>query len=500
MTEQFPLRFGSAESFRIVSGYLNESGYSESFLQDHFRLPSIHHLLYPVGKQGKFFHDRYQALGKTVFLARLLFGGYTESRDEFTKYMRDSVFDAFLELGILEPVERGFRSSVLLFPIMGLLITSDRTFRPDGKAYTGSDLVMSGTESMCRTFLESFSKRPCGSVLEVGTGSGVGALLASRFAKSVVATDIVPRSVEYVRFNCLLNGVTNVEVRQGDLFAPVQGMRFDRIICNPPLEPSLKWNYVFSVGGEDGEAIIERLVREVADYLNPGGRVFCQVMGTDRDGETFDARARRWLGANVSACDLALFSQTAMDPMEYATQQVLGENCDSWKMQEWALLFHKLKARKVVVGFLVIQRHAESRPSFHVRHDAGPKTSIAEIEWLLDWETQARRNDFTNLIYASKPEHGSDWELCVRHDSMMTALDYTFYAKHPFDTAMQCPPWLAVLVGAAYGKDTGAELASLMERKLKVPREEFLKAITALVGCGVLRIEGHRPPEPVKSS
>lgn len=111
-----------------------------------------------------------------------------------------------------------------------------------------------------------------------------------------------------------MNGVTNVEVLEGDLFAPVAGRTFDRIVCHPPFEPAIKWDYTFSIGGEDGEAVIERIVREAPGYLNAGGRLYCQVTGTDRSGEAFEERVKKWLGADAASMDLALFVRLSTEP------------------------------------------------------------------------------------------------------------------------------------------------------------------------------------------
>lgn len=73
------------------------------------------------------------------------------------------------------------------------------------------------------------------SVLDLGTGSGVGAVFAARRGASVVAVDINPEAVRCARMNALLNHVEDrVEVLQGDLFAPVSGRMFDLVLFNPP--------------------------------------------------------------------------------------------------------------------------------------------------------------------------------------------------------------------------------------------------------------------------
>ena len=50
----------------------------------------------------------------------------------------------------------------------------------------------------------------------------------------VIGTDINPRAVALSRINAALNGIGNVEFREGDMFAPVAGETFDLIISQPP--------------------------------------------------------------------------------------------------------------------------------------------------------------------------------------------------------------------------------------------------------------------------
>jgi len=72
-------------------------------------------------------------------------------------------------------------------------------------------------------------------VLDLGTGSGVCALRAARFANAVTAVDINANAVHCARLNAGLNGLrSRVRVLHGDLFAPVAGRRFDLVLFNPP--------------------------------------------------------------------------------------------------------------------------------------------------------------------------------------------------------------------------------------------------------------------------
>ena len=70
---------------------------------------------------------------------------------------------------------------------------------------------------------------PASTVLDMGTGSGVGAVIAAAWARRVVAVDVNPMAVRCARINVLLNQVENrVEVCLGDLFSPVRDQRFDQ--------------------------------------------------------------------------------------------------------------------------------------------------------------------------------------------------------------------------------------------------------------------------------
>jgi release factor glutamine methyltransferase len=72
-------------------------------------------------------------------------------------------------------------------------------------------------------------------VLDIGTGSGICALVAARRARRVVASDLSRAAVRCARLNALMNQLeARVDIRHGDLFAPVPGERFDLILFNPP--------------------------------------------------------------------------------------------------------------------------------------------------------------------------------------------------------------------------------------------------------------------------
>ena len=125
-----------------------------------------------------------------------------------------------------------------------------------------------------------------GSVLDLGTGSGLLALLAARRASRVVATDVVEGCVRCAWRNAILNGFeVEVDVRLGDLFAPVAGETFDLILTNPPQMPTPPDreaggdDAVTDNGGPDGWAILDRVIREAPAHLKPGGQLVFTLFG-----------------------------------------------------------------------------------------------------------------------------------------------------------------------------------------------------------------------------
>ncbi|HXJ20863.1 MAG TPA: HemK2/MTQ2 family protein methyltransferase [Polyangia bacterium] len=110
-------------------------------------------------------------------------------------------------------------------------------------------------------------------VLEVGTGTGFLALVAARRALQTVGTDINPEAVRALRINALLNRLEDrVEARQGDLFSPVSGERFDLIVFNPPYFAG-EAKDLWELSWRDVNRTRARFVAEAAQFLTRGGRL-----------------------------------------------------------------------------------------------------------------------------------------------------------------------------------------------------------------------------------
>jgi HemK-related putative methylase len=107
-------------------------------------------------------------------------------------------------------------------------------------------------------------------VLDMGTGSGVCALFAARRARRVAAVDLSPAAVRCAKINALLNAVDErVDVRLGDLFAPLEGERFDLVLFNPPFLIGAPKDHRDAAWRSEDAA--RRFAAGLGAHLTPGG-------------------------------------------------------------------------------------------------------------------------------------------------------------------------------------------------------------------------------------
>lgn len=158
------------------------------------------------------------------------------------------------------------------------------------------------TEQLVETVLTTAAST-CQRVLELGTGSGAIAtcLAVQQPEWEIFATDISEPALAVARKNAETHGcAAQIKFFSGDLFEPIAAMgtaetqspQFDWIVCNPPYimrtaplsrdvreyEPEIAL-----FGGDDGLAVIRRLVAEAPPYLAPGGTLILEIGDTQAD-------------------------------------------------------------------------------------------------------------------------------------------------------------------------------------------------------------------------
>ncbi|MTD56311.1 methyltransferase [Amycolatopsis sp. RM579] len=119
-------------------------------------------------------------------------------------------------------------------------------------------------------------------VLDMGTGSGVNAILAASRSRDVVAVDINPHALAAAKDNAERNGVGGrITVRHSDVFDAVEG-RFDLIVFDPPF----RWFaprdlFEAAITDEDYRAL-KAFFRDARAHLTVRGRMLI-FFGTSGD-------------------------------------------------------------------------------------------------------------------------------------------------------------------------------------------------------------------------
>ena len=183
-----------------------------------------------------------------------------------------------------------------------------------------------GVGGASRTLAELIIPEPVSRALDLGTGCGIQALLVSRHAGEVVATDVSARALAFAELNARLNGVSNVTFRQGSMFEPVADEAFDLIVSNPPFVITPRVDgvtaYEYRDGGLVGDALVEHFVRTAPAHLTPGG--VAQLLGNweSRGGPSHPgnsmsglARLESWIAPDLDAW---VIEREELTPLSYA--------------------------------------------------------------------------------------------------------------------------------------------------------------------------------------
>lgn len=391
---------------------------------------------------------------------------------------------------------------VMANPAQGGVMICDRNATPEGVQLKElpPDALYPAVFQNTMEFVARFPRTACDNILEIGTGTGTAAIEWAKLAREVWATDITPRAVHFAEFNRRLAGIANVRVVEGDLYAPVEGMTFDRIACHPPYVPAKDAALIFRDGGEDGEQIARRTVEGLPRFLRPGGLFWASFMISDRSGETAEQRLRRWLGEHAAEFDLGLavdrcrtfaetIAQTALKgggPIEEL--RYLGE---LWKSNETEFLVH---------ASVLMRRHGGGRKAVTRRMQPGPGFRAEHLEWLLDWAVAQRQPGFLEALLAARPLLAPACELVATHRlerGVAVSEEFSLNADGPIRGICRCPGWLVRMLMQCDGGKTAGEHFEALRAAGGIPPDgdpqQFAGMLAGLVAAGMLSVNLQPP-------
>lgn len=157
--------------------------------------------------------------------------------------------------------------------------------------------------------------------VDIGCGSGVGALLIARAAQhaQVCAVDINPMALRHTAINAALAGVANVSVERSDLLDDIAGT-FDLIVANPPYMLDAGQRAYRHGGGALGAELSLRIVEQARERLSPGGTLllYTGVAIVEGRDALLEAMRLRLAGPGVSwfyrELDPDVFGEQLLEP------------------------------------------------------------------------------------------------------------------------------------------------------------------------------------------
>jgi methylase of polypeptide subunit release factors len=283
-------------------------------------------------------------LGKPVPAARL------------TPALRPLAPQALVEMNLAERERDLVRPLVRITSLDRILIASDILSGPQPVN------VVPGPSPSTERVEQLTIRLPAKRTLDLGTGSGIQALLAARHCAEVMGVDVNERALAFARFNARLNGTSNVHWRAGDWLQPVGGERFDLIVANPPYVISPDTSMLYRDSGLPGDTVTLKLLREAPAHLEEGG--FAQVMGNWIHRRDEDWRAPLEASIAGSGCDALFLKFASVDLPLYAAHwnssiiAVEGTAQYLAAVDRWLDYYQRQGIEAIADGLIVLRRRA----------------------------------------------------------------------------------------------------------------------------------------------
>jgi len=328
----------------------------------------------------------------------------------------------------------GGRAAISIRPVRlegeDLLIASDF-----GSAITGQPLppeFVMGVGGVTRTLAALMPDERGQTLLDLGTGSGVLAVLAAKRGYRVTATDISERAIALAALTADLNDV-EVELIQGDLFEPVRGRRFDAVISNPPFvitPESAAGTSTYREAGRAGDDLCAAICHALPDHLTEPGHAVMLANWEHRGDQPWEERVTDWMG---TLSGLAI-QRTVTTPALYARTWLTDEGIPpqapghAERVWEWLDDFDSRDVTAIGFGYLIL--HAAENP-----HHLTLDTPGAMVEGAREW-VGVVVNDMSVLDLSSS-------DLAERAIAPVNALEKRYHAPGGED------PWLIMLASTA---------------------------------------------------
>lgn len=298
--------------------------------------------------------------------------------------------EALGDLGVLADAGLVERTAGSVRLCLHLAVAGDLYFLGDQPGL-GGDAVMPICGATTELVRAAMPAAPVGSVLDVGCGAAPVGLMLAGAARRVVATDVNPRALAFAQVNAALNGVTNVELRLGDLYETVRGERFDRIAAHPPFvaRPAGARASTFVHGGSRGDELPLRVLAGAVEHLTPHGRAVVLGDWPVVDGDPLDARVRAAVGSGgPGTADVLVLESPPKNLDEYCALHAAVEHRELGEDFARAAIAHRdhlesLRLRGLALACVVVAPGEGWTSHVPVRHVSDVPVTPQSIERMM---------------------------------------------------------------------------------------------------------------------
>ncbi|WP_417563197.1 methyltransferase [Microbacterium sp.] len=451
-----------------------------------------------------------QDTGALAVIARLFGLGDEVTADEASRALPSVGVDGLAALGLAERTGDVVRPRVLIRPQAYVdddgagewLVAGDLDEAALGGPLPEDHVLSVGQASLTLAGLQLTGS--VGRALDVGTGCGIQALRARRAAASVVATDVSERALRFTRLNALVNGVDGIQTRRGDMFAPVAGETFERIVSNPPFVITPRVDgvpaYEYRDGGRVGDGLTAEFIAGVGAHLAAGGTAQLLANWESRDGVAGLDRVRGWVDASDIPLDAWIVERELLDPVAYAELwirdggTVPGTPGYDELLGAWLDDFQARGVAEIGFGYILLRRPAMGAPT------------LARYERIGQPLADGGLGAHLGRALAAHDRLSALDDAGLAASTLVVAADVTEARHHlpgaeapsvielrqggGFARVLEVDPALAGLVGACDGDlPVGpliAAIADLLEVDEAALRADLLPRVRELVFCGFL--------------
>jgi methylase of polypeptide subunit release factors len=348
------LRCLNTEESQAFRDFFQDSGYTTQALQKRFGNSEI-----PQLQLLKLFLAGIPLEPSRVnLLFRWFWIGTPVETTTAVEFIPEHMLQLFLKAGVLIEEDGNLKSTARISPFAQYLILSDHAVSRTGKLGVDTVLWPNPTTLLC---YHLSIQAPVDRTLDLCTGNGILAVAAASHSGEVVATDLNPRARDYCLFNAALNGIGNLEFREGSAFEPVQGERFDLILVNAPFFVTPSVRRVYSDNSMELDGFCRSLVREAPEHLNENG--YCQMIveWVQVQGQPWRERLMEWfdgLGCDVQV--LGHYMRTAADYAMLRVQEfrdeMVGPEDQAALTTEWQSYFAGNRVEEIYGGMIVLRK------------------------------------------------------------------------------------------------------------------------------------------------